>query len=134
MKARRLDDLEVFGDSRRLVGQVYRLTTSTLLRKDFLLCDQLRKSAISILANIAEGFERDGDREFQQFLSQAKGSAGELRAQLYVALDLEVLPAGESTATLDSVLRLSRRLSALMSYLKNSDLVGRKHHRGRLGP
>jgi four helix bundle protein len=134
MKARRLDDLEVFGDSRRLVGQVYRLTTSTLLRKDFLLCDQLRKSAISILSNIAEGFERDGDREFQQFLSQAKGSAGELRAQLYVALDLEVLPAGESTATLDSVLRLSRRLSALMSYLKNSDLVGRKHHRGRLGP
>ena len=81
---------------------------------------------MSILSNIAEGFERGGDKEFLQFLAVAKGSAGELRAQLYVALDQQYLSQQQFAALAQEATEISRLISGFMRYLKQSDLRGSK--------
>jgi len=82
---------------------------------------------MSILSNISEGFERDGDKEFIQFLSLAKDSCGELRAQLYVALDQEYIEDAEFASLRDLATEISRMISGLITYLKQSGLQGRKY-------
>jgi len=81
-KIEKFEDIEAWKRARELTKTIYELTDKGLLARDFGLRDQLRRSAISIMANIAEGFERGGDKEFRQFLAIAKGSVGELKAQL----------------------------------------------------
>lgn len=88
---RRFEDLVAWQKARALAKAVYRLTSSGPFLKDYGLRDQLRRSAVSVMSNIAEGFERGGRSEFHQFLSVAKGSCAELRSQLYVSLDAEYL-------------------------------------------
>lgn len=83
----RFEDIEAWKKARELTKRIYEITDRGNLARDFGLKDQIKRSSISIMSNIAEGFERDGDNEFRQFLSIAKGSVGELKAQLYVALD-----------------------------------------------
>ena len=121
------EEMEAWKEARTLANHVYDLSNGSLLSKDFGLQDQMRRAAVSILSNIAEGFERGGDREFFHFLSQAKGSAGELRAQLYLALDRGYLAKSEFQDLCDRAKRISRMLSALMSYLRRSDLRGSKY-------
>ena len=87
MKIKKFEDLESWKKARQLTNAVYEATAARSFARDFGLKDQIRRAAISILSNIAEGFERGGDREFLQFLAMAKGSCGEVRAQLYVAID-----------------------------------------------
>jgi four helix bundle protein len=79
-KITRFEDLKIWQSARKLASEVYRFTKEPPFCNDFALRDQVRKSAISILSNIAEGFERDGSREFVQFLSLSKASNGELRS------------------------------------------------------
>ena len=81
------EDIEAWQRSRVLTTSIYKITSQGTFARDFGLRDQIRKASVSIMSNIAEGFERSGTREFIQFLATAKGSAGEVRAQLYVALD-----------------------------------------------
>lgn len=76
MSAKRFEDLEVWISSKKLAVKIYQLTDEGNLRKDFGIRDQLRRASVSIVSNIAEGFERNGNKEFIQFLSIAKGSAG----------------------------------------------------------
>ena len=71
-----------------MVGEVYRITGTGVFSRDFGLRDQIRRAAVSVMSNIAEGFERYSRAEFRQFLSVARGSVGEVRSQLYVAFDL----------------------------------------------
>ena len=97
------------------------------LRKDYGLKDQLRRSSVSVMANIAEGFERNGNREFLQFLSQAKGSVGELRSHLYVAYDLEAINRSEFDKMFEQLLSISKQLSGLMRYLHRSPQKGSKY-------
>ncbi len=82
------EDLEVWQRARPLTAKIYTLARQGEFAKDFGFRDQICRAAVSIVSNIAEGFERRSNRQFQQFLDIANGSAGELRAQLYVALDL----------------------------------------------
>ncbi|MEK7089656.1 MAG: four helix bundle protein [Patescibacteria group bacterium] len=87
MKIERFEELPIWKDARIISSEVYKKTRSF---KDFSLRDQMRRAAVSIVSNIAEGFERWSNKEFIQFLYIAKGSVGELRAQLYVAYDAEI--------------------------------------------
>lgn len=84
---KRFEDLEIWQLAREISRDVYDITRKDSIKHDFSLIDQLRRSSGSIMDNIAEGFERDGNKEFVQFLSYAKGSAGETRSQLYRAVD-----------------------------------------------
>jgi len=90
------------------------------------LRDQIRQAAVSILSNIAEGFERGGDKEFLQFLAIAKGSAGEVRAQLYVALDQQYLSQKQFELLSQEAAEISQLISGFMRYLKQSELKGNK--------
>jgi len=107
-RVERFEDLIAWQCSRELVKQIYRVTSSGRFARDFALTDQIRRAAISVGANIAEGFERGGDKEFFQFLANAKGSAGELRAQIYMAGDQAYLSPDECRALLDQALEASR--------------------------
>lgn len=85
--AGRFEDLLVWQKARELTRVIYHVTKSRGFARDFGLRDQIRRAAVSVMSNIAEGFERGGDPEFGHFLSIAKGSCGEVRCQLYVARD-----------------------------------------------
>lgn len=83
----RFEDIEGWKLARQATNQVYELSSAGEFSRDFALVNQMRRASISIMSNIAEGFERDGNKEFLQFLSIAKGSCGEVRSQLYIAFD-----------------------------------------------
>ncbi|MHB1132229.1 MAG: four helix bundle protein [Chloroflexota bacterium] len=87
-KIQRFEDFVAWQQARRLTAEVYRVTAHGRLARDYALVSQRRHAAVSIMSNIAEGFERDKAGEFYQFLSVAKASCAELRSQLYVAQDV----------------------------------------------
>ena len=82
------EDIQAWKTCRILAEEIYQETSRAPLSRDFGLRDQIRRAAVSAMSNIAEGFERGGNKEFHQFLSMAKGSVGEVRSQRYVALDV----------------------------------------------
>ena len=84
----KFEDIEAWGKSRALVLSVYRLTNEGAFRQDRGLCDQIRRAAVSVSSNIAEGYARRGNKEFAKFLWIAKGSAAEVQSQLHLALAL----------------------------------------------
>ncbi|MBK9314203.1 MAG: four helix bundle protein [Acidobacteria bacterium] len=88
---RRFEDLIAWQRARRLTADIYKISRNSNFARDFGLRDQIRRAAVSVMSNIAEGFERNRQGEFHQFLSIAKASCGEVRAQLYVAYDVGYL-------------------------------------------
>src|ERR1041384_2391567 len=107
MTVTHFEELQIWKDARVLAKEIYSLTSGARFSKDFNLRGQIRAAAVSIMANIAEGFERSGNQEFSQFLYVAKGSCGEVRSQLYIAMDQGYLSASESEQILIAVKRLS---------------------------
>ena len=107
--------------AREAANLVYDFTSSGECAHDFGFRDQIRRAAVSILSNIAEGFEREGDKEFLYFLSVAKGSCGEARAQLYIAFDREYLTPEQFAAVKQKLLETSRRIAGLMKYLRQAN-------------
>ncbi|HEY7553549.1 MAG TPA: four helix bundle protein [Candidatus Binatia bacterium] len=126
MPVKQFEDLEVWRDARRLTQAIYRLTKAEKFSKDYALRDQIQRATISIMSNIAEGFERGGNQEFCQFLYIAKGSCGEVRSQLYIALDQSYVSRNELDQLTDSYKRLSSMISNFIAYLKNSGMKGEK--------
>jgi four helix bundle protein len=122
----RFEDLEAWKVSREMTQDVYNLFRREPLSRDFGLRDQICHSDVSVMSNIAEGFERDGRREFVNFLSMAKGSSGELRSQRYVALDQEYISEQEFTRIYDKTIQNCRLISGLIKYLNGSEVPGRK--------
>ena len=120
------EDIEGWKKGRELTRAIYRLSRRGAFARDFALVDQIRRAAISITSNIAEGFEREGDKEFLQALSIAKGSCGEVRSQLYVAHDDAYISESEFKALQSLALETSRVISGFMKYLKASTLRGSK--------
>jgi four helix bundle protein len=88
---RKFEDFIAWQKARKLTAEVYRVTNQGEFARDFGLKNQSRRAAVSIMSNLAEGFERGGPREFHRFLTISKGSCAELRAQVYVALDVGYL-------------------------------------------
>ena len=125
-RIQRFEDLEAWKIARMVTQQIYSATTRGGFAKDFGLRDQIRRSSVSIMSNIAEGFERDGDKEFINFLSIAKGSAGETRSLLYVAVDQDYISTMEFESLTGRVKECSRLIAGLTKYLKGSPLKGLK--------
>ena len=125
----RFEDLEAWKIARTICGDIYQMTNRGNFSRDFGLRDQIRRSSVSVMANVAEGFERDGDKEFVSFLSIAKASAGEARSLLYVALDQGYISDAEFEAVSSRLVECSRVLSGLLSYLRRSELKGLKFKR-----
>jgi four helix bundle protein len=105
----KFEDLIAWQKATELTKNIYRVTKIGEFLKDFGLRDQIRRASVSIMSNIAEGFERGGRSEFHQFLVIAKGSCAELRSQLYVALDAEYIDIG-TFQSLDSLAKETSRL------------------------
>lgn len=127
MTVTHFEDLQIWKDARFLAKEIYSLTSGTKFSKDFNLRGQIRSAVVSVMSNIAEGFERSGNQEFAQFLYVAKGSCGEVRSQLYVAIDQGYLSASESGQLLNATKRLSSMIGGLIQYLKNSGMKGAKY-------
>ncbi len=121
------EEIEAWQKARELTRRVYELLDKGSFARDFGLRDQMRRACVSILSNIAEGFERSGTGEFVQFLSAAKGSAGEVRAQLYVALDRSYIDEEGFRELSVLATEISRMISGLMAYLKQSGIRGTKY-------
>lgn len=124
----RFEDLEVWQDARELVKRVYHLTTKFPKHETFGLTNQLRRAAVSVMSNIAEGFERGSNNAFVQFLFMARGSCAEVRSHLYIALDLKYAPQSEIEEIRQHSEKLSRRLKTLIDYLRHSEMKGHKFH------
>jgi four helix bundle protein len=118
MKIQKFEDLKVWQDARMFVNVVYNLTNSDVFRKDYGLKDQIQRASVSIMNNIAEGFERDSNKEFVKFLLYAKGSAGEVRSLLYIAYDLHYIAKEEFETALEQSLNIIKQISKFISYLK----------------
>ena len=123
----RFEDIEAWKKGRELRKDVYAHSNRGEFAKDYALKDQIRRAALSVTSNIAEGFERDGNKEFRQFLSNAKGSCGEVRDQLYAALDEDYITQSEFKALYESSLEVGRLIAGFMSYLQRSAIRGQKY-------
>jgi four helix bundle protein len=123
---RKFEELEAWKHARALVQEVYSLTAGGRFAKEFGLRDQIRRASVSIMANIAEGYERDGNAEFIHFLSIAKGSAGEVRYHLYIARDQDYLNQDKFDEFLAMTQQVSRIIRGLISYLQKTEVKGNK--------
>jgi len=125
--AMQFEDLEVWKQSREFCMEIYKVTNYEVFNKDFRFRDQIRASSGSIMDNIAEGFERNGNKEFIQFLYIAKGSCGETRSQLYRALDNSYIIKEEFHILYNKAFQLSKSISGFIQYLKKSQITGHKN-------
>ena len=111
------EEINSWKKSRIFNKRIYEITNGAEFKKDFDLVRQIRRASISISSNIAEGFERNTDKEFVYFLYVAKASAGEVRSQLYLAFDLEYIIKEEFEILLESITEISKLLSGFIKYL-----------------
>ncbi len=125
-KIERFEEIDAWKKARELTKEIYMTTKGAEFYKDFGLRDQIRRASVSIMSSIAEGFERGGNKEFGQFLSIAKGSAGEVRAQLYVALDAGYLDKKDFTRLHSLTEEVGKLIGGFLRYLKESDHKGYK--------
>lgn len=117
---RAFENLDMFQESRELTKNIYKITNKSNFNKDYGLREQIRRASVSILSNIAEGYERDSKKEFSKFLYYSKGSCGEVRAQLIVAHDLDYIDKEDYEALYNSTVRISGMIYRYIEYLKNS--------------
>lgn len=122
----RFEDFDVFKKAMELTNAVYAVSGLGSFARDFALRDQIRRAAISMVSNFGEGFERDGKAEFIQFLSIAKGSVGEIKAQLYVALDQKYITSHDFDRLYSLTEQTSKMIAGLMTYLRNAEMKGIK--------
>lgn len=127
MKAIRFEDLEIWKNARALCKKIRLTMDSSSLGKDYPLKDQILRSSGSCMDNIAEGFERDGNKEFRNFLYIAKGSAGETRSQVYRAFDSGHYSNEVFQELLNDCMSLSRQISGFINSLNHSSHLGLKN-------
>ena len=118
MKIQKFEDMKVWQDAREFVKQIYNSTSNQKFSKDFGLRDQIQRASVSIMSNIAEGYERDSNKELIRFLQFSKGSAGEVRSLLYVANDLAYLTEKEFENYHNSAVLIISQISNFIKYLK----------------
>ncbi len=122
----KIEDIEIWRDARSLCNKIWDLIQNTSLRNDFKLRDQISGSSGSIMDNIAEGFGREGNKEFKQFLSYSIGSCTEISSQLYHCLDRKYLDKTDFDILKNEVIVITKRIKTLMNYLKTTPYKGNK--------
>ena len=118
-KILRFEDMEIWKEAIKIGVDIYKLTSRDKLERDFSSKDQLRRAAISISNNIAEGFEYNNNKMFLKFLSYAKASAGELRSNLFVLKEAQLVSETDNDKLRESLLSVSKNISGFMKYLKD---------------
>ena len=124
---KQFEDLDIWKLARTLCDDINKVANNTELRRDYKLYSQIDGSSGSVMDNIAEGFERNGNREFIQFLSISKASCGETRSQLYRVLDRNYINKEMFNKLYEQTLVLGRMIGGFINYLKKSDLKGSKY-------
>ncbi len=125
----KFEDIIAWQKALELSDIIYSHSNKEKFSKDFGLRDQMRRASISVVSNIAEGFEREGNNQFIYFLLVAKASAGELRAQLYIARNQNYISMNEFEIINQKVIEVSKTISGFISYLrtqKKNDLDAKK--------
>jgi four helix bundle protein len=122
----KFEDLEIWQEARKLAKEVFILSKETDLKTEFRFKEQIKASSGSVMDNIAEGFERDGNLEFRQFLSIAKGSAGETRSQIYRLYDYEYISEEQFKDLKNKYENLSGKIKNFITYLNKKDFKGNK--------
>lgn len=122
----KFEDMEIWQKARSVCQTIFEIREKTNLKTDYRLYDQINGSSGSIMDNIAEGFERNGNREFNQFLSIAKASCGETRSQLYRVLDRRYITQEDFDFHYKTLIELSKQIAGFMIYLQKSDFKGSK--------
>jgi len=125
VKVKTFEDLQAWKDAREFVKSIYELTSQEKFNKDFGLKDQMQRAAVSIMNNISEGFERDNNKEFLNFLGYAKGSAGEVRSMLYVVLDLNYISKEKFDECHQRSINIITQISNFKKYLRNYSSKGK---------
>ena len=128
-KIERFEDIIAWQKARELTRQIYASSKAGEFARDFGLRDQIQRASVSTMGNIAEGFERGGDKEFIQFLSHSKGSSGEVKSHLYVALDQHYVTDQQFKQLYHQADEVSRLVAGFMGYLQQSALRGHKFKR-----
>jgi|SRR5450759_4596273 len=127
MKFEQFEDLPIWQNAREICKRISVITSIGELSTDFKLRDQIRGSSGSVMDNIAEGFERGGNKEFIQFLFMAKGSCGEARSQTYRAFDYKYISREVCDELLMKTENISKEIGGFISYLKKSGFKGGKY-------
>ena len=122
----KFEDLEIWQEAKKLAKEIYLISIDTDLKTDYRFKDQIKASSGSVMDNIAEGFERDGNIEFRQFLSIAKGSAGESRSQIYRLFDYEYISEEQFIDLKSKYENLSGKIKNFITYLYKKDFKGNK--------
>lgn len=125
MKIKTFEEIKVWQDARAFVKEIYNLTASEKFKKDYGLREQIQRAAVSILNNISEGFERNNNKEFIKFLLYSKGSAGEIRAMLYVALDINYISDEEFQKYYTNAINIITQIANFITYLRKSTIKNR---------
>jgi four helix bundle protein len=123
----RYEDIQGWQKAREMTNFVYAVTKQRAFARDFALKNQIHRSAISVMSNIAEGFERGGRAEFIQFLSIAKSSAGEVQSQLYIALDQEYITRDQFEKGYKLCDETMRLIGGFIAYLRKTRIEGPKY-------
>ena len=127
MNIKRFEDLEIWQEARILCKVIFEITSVGPFSTDFKFRDQIKASSGSVMDNIAEGFNRGGNREFSQFLSISHGSSGEVRSQSYRAYDYKYIDEEKLNEILERTDSICRKIYNLMKHLKHSDIQGFKY-------
>ena len=122
----KFEEIDAWRKARKLTSEIYQVSGEGRFARDFGLKDQLRRAAVSIMSNIAEGYDRSGTGEFAQFLAIAKGSAAEVRCQLYVALDQGYIDDQHFLALKELSAETGMMIGGLIKYLRRSGYKGTK--------
>ena len=118
MKIERFEDIQGWQEARLLTKKIYELSSTPPLKRDRGLCNQIQEASVSILANIAEGFDRQSKKEFSSFLYYASGSASEAQSHLYVALDQNYITKEVFEETYSQALKTKNLINGFIKYLK----------------
>ena len=122
----KFEDIECWKKARELTRKIYQVSGQSSFARDFGLRDQIRRASVSIMSNIVEGYDRSGTAEFIHFLAIAKGSAGEVKCQLYVASDLGYIKQSEFNELSSIAAETGRMIGGLMRYLRTAGHKGSK--------